>query len=480
MKIKYFFLIIIFSLKVSSQATIFPDTNFDIGSGFNNSQGVNTVVQQSDGKILVGGEFTNFNGLSKNRLVRLNSNGSIDLDFNIGSGFGGFVNSIVIQPDGKILIGGTLVSYNGTLKRAIVRLNSDGSLDSNFNVENIFANCINQSGGGGYVLDIKIQNDGKILCVGSFLNLQGYNNIIRLNQDGSIDYSFCVCVSLYTTPSIAIQNDGKILIGLYQTVMRLNNDGSVDYTFNCLGLTGGSNGLIFSIAIDIDNKILVGGQFSSFNGSNQNYLVRLNSDGSLDNNFNLGVAFSYSILPNYGNVQTILPLSNGKILIGGQFDTFNGYNSNYLIKLNSDGTRDNGFNIGIGFNLPTHIIFLQPDGKLLIGGNFSAFNGQDYNNLIRLSDNNLSANSFLDKVSLITIYPNPTNSKISINCSNQIDLIGSEIKITNALGQEIYKSILSQQIQDISLSSVATSGLYFVTVVNKSGNTITTKKIMLQ
>ncbi|WP_297868461.1 LamG-like jellyroll fold domain-containing protein [uncultured Flavobacterium sp.] len=100
--------------------------------------------------------------------------------------------------------------------------------------------------------------------------------------------------------------------------------------------------------------------------------------------------------------------------------------------------------------------------------------------ITNLYNNVLNTNSFVNTESTITVYPNPTNSNISIDTSNQTDLIGSKIIIINTLGQEIYKSILSQQIQDISLSSITTSGLYFVSIIDNSGKTITTKKIVLQ
>ena len=77
---------------------------FDIGTGFDNT--VRVIDIQPDGKILVGGDFTKYNGTSRNRIVRLNSNGSIDTSFNIGTGFNDDVWTIDIQPDGKILVGG--------------------------------------------------------------------------------------------------------------------------------------------------------------------------------------------------------------------------------------------------------------------------------------------------------------------------------------------------------------------------------------
>jgi hypothetical protein len=97
-----------------------------------------------------------------------------------------------------------------------------------------------------------------------------------------------------------------------------------------------------------------------------------------------------------------------------------------------------------------------------------------------LFNNNLTTNSFVNNESLINIYPNPTNSQIRLDCGNRTDLIGSEIRITNMLGQELYNSVFSQQIKDISLSSIATSGMYFVCIINNEGKLITSKKIILQ
>ena len=89
----------------------------DIGTGFNNT--INTIAIQSDGKILVGGSFTSYNGVSANRMIRLNSDGSVDESFDIGIGFNAIVYSIAIQSDGKILVGGLFSSYNGVSAQLI-------------------------------------------------------------------------------------------------------------------------------------------------------------------------------------------------------------------------------------------------------------------------------------------------------------------------------------------------------------------------
>jgi len=106
------------------------DTGFTVGTGFNST--VWSIAVQSDGKILVGGEFTAYNGTGINRIARLNSDGSLDTGFSVGTGFNSTVRSIAVQSDGKILVGGQFTVYNGTGRNRIARLNSDGSLESNF------------------------------------------------------------------------------------------------------------------------------------------------------------------------------------------------------------------------------------------------------------------------------------------------------------------------------------------------------------
>ncbi|MFW6246732.1 MAG: delta-60 repeat domain-containing protein, partial [bacterium] len=149
--------------------------DFNIGTGFNNI--VKDISIQSDDKILIGGLFTEYSGESYNRIIRLNSDSSIDSTFEIGSGFNGDVNVIKIQPDDKILVGGVFTEYSGESYNRIIRLNSDGSIDSTFEIGGGFNNGVNT---------INVQSDGKILVGGIFTEYSGesYNRIIRLNSDG--------------------------------------------------------------------------------------------------------------------------------------------------------------------------------------------------------------------------------------------------------------------------------------------------------
>jgi uncharacterized delta-60 repeat protein len=145
------------------------------------------VVIQSDGKIIIGGNFTKC-------VARLNNDGTIDSFFNVGSGFNEVVNDIAIQSDGKIICVGSFTSYNGTTRNNIIRLNVDGSLDSSFNVGTGFNDSVNT---------IAIQSDGKIMCGGNFssYNETSRNKIARLNSDGSLDANFIISASASSGPA---------------------------------------------------------------------------------------------------------------------------------------------------------------------------------------------------------------------------------------------------------------------------------------
>ena len=297
------------------------DGSFSIGSGFNS--GVRGVAVQSDGKVLAGGAFTSYNGTSTNYIARLNTDGSLDTSFSVGSGFNNIVWSIAVQSDGKVLVGGNFTSYNGTSVNRIVRLNTDGSVDGSFSVGSGFNNI---------VYSMAVQSDGKVLAVGRLTSYNGTstNRIARLNSNGSIDTSFSV--------------------------------GS--------GLNGG----VYSMAVQSDGKVLVGGQFTSYNGTSTNYIVRLNSNGSIDTSFSIGSGFYSEVVYNTA-VRSIVVQSDGKVLVGGFFTSYNGTSTNYIVRLNTDGSIDTSFSVGSGFDNTVWSIAVQSDGKVLVGGAFTSYNG---------------------------------------------------------------------------------------------------------
>jgi uncharacterized delta-60 repeat protein len=411
------------------------DTGFNPGTGFNaGTNGYGTVITislQTNGAIVVGGDFTTFNGVSNIRLVRLNSNGTLDSSFSPGTGLNGPVLTTFIQPDGKIVAGGVFTSFGGFPSNFIVRFNTNGTFDSVFNTGTA-------AGFNQIVYSISLQTDGKIVAGGGFLSFNNYpkRRIARLNTDGTLDMSFGGATGFNgTVESVAIQTNGKIVVGgdfdifndsIRNNIARLNIDGSLDSTFNPgigpnlgintlavlsngeimiggdfssvsgtarnkiarlnsngtldIGFNPGTGfvGIVNSISIQSNNSIIIGGSFTSYNGTTRNNIVRLTSTGLLDGSFNPGTGFNSIV--NTTAIQT-----DGKILVGGVFTTFNGVTTNRIVRLNTDGSIDATFNIGTGFNTTVNSIAIQADGKILVGGMFTTFNGITKNRIIRLN-----------------------------------------------------------------------------------------------
>jgi uncharacterized delta-60 repeat protein len=365
---------------------------------------VRAVLVQPDGKIVVGGGFTSYNGnaAAPDYVLRLNADGSLDTSFNYnGTGLNSLVYALALQSDGKILVGGIFTSYNGNAAApdGVLRLNDDGSLDTSFN-----------SGGTGTnrtVFALSLQADGKVLVGGSVTSYNGNtaapDNIFRLNTDGSLDTNFN---SGGTGPSnltyaLAVQPNGKILVGGLFTdyngnaaapdnILRLNADGSLDPSFNVNGT--GADGDVRALTLQPDGKVVVGGVFSRYNGSGliKSSILRLNSNGSLDTGFNSsGVGLNAS-------VRALAIQPDGKVMVGGDFTSYNSSAEapDYVLRLNTDGSLDTQFNRGgMGADRFVYALVLQPDNKILVGGLLTKYNQEEATyNLLRLrSDGSLDS-----------------------------------------------------------------------------------------
>ena len=353
------------------------DTSFVVGTGFNDA--IRKFAIQSDGKIVAVGGFTSYNGTSINRIARLNTDGSLDTSFVVGTGFdAGLVYTVAIQSDGKIVVGGQFTAYNGTSINRIARLNTDGSLDTSFVVGTGFNSDVNA---------IAIQSDGKIVVGGNFTNYNGTarSRVAQLNSDGSLDTSFAVSTGFDTIVyDIAVQTDGKVIAGgIFTTyngtsrnrIARLNTNGSLDTSF-VVG-TGFDNG-VYALDIQPDGKIVAVGIFISYNGTSIRRIARLNTDGSLDTSFVVGTGLNDAVF-------SVAIQSDGKIVVGGQFTSYNGTTQNCITQLNSDGSRDTTFSIGTGFGTPyVYALAVQTDGKVLAGGSFISYNGTSISRIARL------------------------------------------------------------------------------------------------
>ncbi len=157
-------------------------------------------------------------------------------------------------------------------------------------------------------------------------------------------------------------------------VVRLNADGSLDNSFNA---GTGNNSSINAVALQSDGKVLIGGVFTAANGTSRTNLARLNANGSLDSSFNPGAGAN-------GSVNSLAAQSDGKVLIGGYFTTINGTNRNHIARLNANGSLDSSFNPGTGTDDAVRAIAVQPDGNVLIGGDFTTINGVARRHVARL------------------------------------------------------------------------------------------------
>ncbi len=370
---------VFYALSVKSQVVGSNDLTFDPGSGAPSS--VSSTAVQSDGKILAAGGFTVFNGATKNRLVRLNSDGSSDPAFSINSGFNSTVYKVGQLASGKIIACGQFTTCNGAAARRIIRLNANGTADNTFTVS---------TAANGFVYSFAEQADAKIIIGGGFTTFAGAtrNRIARVNINGSNDATFTPGTgansSIY---SISLQNDGKVLIGGAFTAFngtsiarlaRLNSNGTLDGTFvTGTGITStNTNVAVYACEVQSDGKILVGGLFSAYNGSTVNNIVRLNTDGTIDNSFSVAGFNNY--------VRSIKIQPDGKIIVAGAFTTYNGVAKNRIVRLNSDGTIDNTFN-GTGSNSTILSSSLQSDGNIIISGDFTTYSGDARARIARIN-----------------------------------------------------------------------------------------------
>ena len=376
-----------------------------LDSGFSTTlnSGVNAIAVQSDGKILIGGLFSSVDGVSRGRIARLLPNGHLDTSFGNGlAGANDAVNAVTVQKDGKILIGGSFSAVNGVpdQHRYVARLFSDGTLDANFKLDYPW------EWGGGRPVAIALQEDGNILVGGGTIRIvsgpgpyhgEVQAGLVRLNQNGKLELEFGKGSSVLPLFSggvnaVALQPDGKILIGgsfnhvhyvVRQAIARLNKDGTLDHSF--------SNNLINpwvnAIAVQPDGKILIGGTFHGVDGVVRERIARLLPSGQLDTSFGNGLAGAN------GAVRAITVQTDGKILIGGDFDKVNNETRRGIARLRSDGTLDPDFGGNGLYGVEWHVSAIALQGEsTIIGGGFTYVNQVNQRSVARLKRGTMTIN----------------------------------------------------------------------------------------
>ncbi|MCZ2101278.1 MAG: T9SS type A sorting domain-containing protein [Chitinophagales bacterium] len=403
------------------------DTTFNVADGQIGVYGVdgeiNDMVQQPDGKIIIGGKFETLDGIPKRNIARLLSDGSLDVDFNSGLGFNGPVLALGLQDDGGIIVAGEFSIFNKDTINNIVRLKPDGSLDRSFY----------QVSGDMTVHAMIIQPNGKILIGGDLGTVDhlATSNLVRLNRNGTIDTAFVNQVDIYVY-ALALDSDGNILFGGENDHLpphATNVLWSVDTSGHLSQPIAPFTDVIKNIAVQPDGKILVSSRYAyNLGGNNGSEISRIWPDGTEDITFRI----DRSII----DPGTISLQPDGKILVGSR-----SYPRELVSRYNQDGSKDSSFKIlettnlakrimvnddhilvgaregsvvklaldgslidtfakGWGFNDQVDKIVVQQDDKLVVSGDFTHFNRRPALFLCRLNKDGALDTSFVNQLPL--------------------------------------------------------------------------------
>jgi uncharacterized delta-60 repeat protein len=335
---------------------------------------VTSVAPQADGKLVVAGNFTRFLGVNatstsfNSYVARLNPDGSLDTSFDPDPN--GEVNSVAVQPDGDVIMGGYFTTLSSTgfpnpiPRNYIARVEASGAADFTFAPNNE----------GTIFASIPLPN-GQVLVGGSFQSIGGVTQayLARLNTDGSLDRSFTPTFN-NSVQTLALQSNGQYLVGGHFTtvdglprnyIVRMNTDGSFDGPFN-----PNPDSAVTSIAVQSNGQILMGGLFSDVvpNGATVatevGSFLRLNSDGTLDTTYNPGVSG--------GAIYSISILSDGRVIIAGEFTSVGGVSQSYIARLSSTGNYDTSETFNPQPNRPVYALAVQSNGQVILGGDFSS------------------------------------------------------------------------------------------------------------
>ncbi len=347
---------------------------------------VNCFALQPDGKLLVGGSFAAVNARPRNNLARLCRDGTLDENFAPGFGTDGAVNGLAIQSDGKVLIVGAFTRVNGQPRSGIARVYPDGGVDETFQ----------PAIGSPWPTCIALQRDGKIIIGGNFTNVAGLMRkaIARLNPDGTADPTFDAGATIVADGAwvsmLKLQRDGKVLVGgqfrakYNEPLVRLNPDGSPDAGFTIPQIRESVNiGWVYSAEVDMQDRIWICGYFLTVNDQPRQAVARLLPDGSLDPAFKAGTFADEPV------VCTLAVQSDSKVIVGGKFERVNGVIRRGLARLNSDGGLDASFDAGEAVHQYTtpwvSQLALDAAGRLVVAAGLpDAYCCQSPNPIVRL------------------------------------------------------------------------------------------------
>jgi uncharacterized delta-60 repeat protein len=351
---------------------------------FNESR-INAVSVQSDGKILVGGNFDKVGGYTQPFLARLDQTGLLDQSYdpvitfgdNTYSPFnsGQEVQSIEVVAGDVAIIGGGFSGVNGYAQKAVAKITASGDLDLSFRV--FFNSSYSYSWSSASVFCARQDSQGRVVLVGSWEDIEGRNNrnsAARVDQSGRLDWNF----------SAPFGNQDRCVI-LPDDYLVFGRTGSLSSNYVIQGALAGyfSNGSrdpVFNVDLRRSNRpdffaaragsgpVIGGTWILEVNGQDITGLTALTSSGQTD------AAFNVALNPPASG-RSLLKLPSGGYLVGGGFTQCNGISRPRLALCNEDGTTNLAFDLGTGPDSSVDLIRTLPTGKVLIAGGFSKING---------------------------------------------------------------------------------------------------------
>ena len=377
------------------------DLRFQLGDGFNAP--VQNITQDSQGDYIMTGEFNFYKGLGSPRVMNMLPNGGL-----LGGLSSGFLlefgaltfNKTILNPDPNIsdayigMFNSSNLFYSGQTIGSMLHINYEtGEL-----IQNGISNLITTPNVNSLTF-----SGGTLFGVGNFTSVSGtsQNRIFAISETGVLDTTFRTNIGTGFNNQIldiAQTIDGRLICvgnavsfngNTRNGIFRLNTDGTFDSTFS--SGTGFSAVAVNRIVVLSDGRMVVGGNFTSYNGTARQRICILNSNGTLDTSFNAGAIFTGAV------VDLTADETNGWIYVLSQTPNIGGNaNIDYLCRLDFTGVLDTSFPAsqigwsGFPTSGPKNRIFLTTTGKILIGANFTFFGNQQYNNLIQLNQDGTS------------------------------------------------------------------------------------------
>ena len=432
------------------------------------------VVRQPDGKLVVGGDFTEINGLAAGFVARLNSDGTPDVAFTTTAAANAPVYTVALQPDGRVVVGGRFSYLGGTSRTALARLQGTGAIDGAFAPTLFSSNTI-----GAEIQQVLIQPDNSVLLRGQF-NLRGPTAAPQyigrvLGGTGQRDGNFRPVDSTGVS-TLLVQPDGRIvaagaatLNGVSTVLWRMLSTGGLDPTF---ALTPASNptGLVvvgMALARDPAGRLYAGRYFDALGSGSTYDVARFSAAGQPD------ASFQGSFPRRVFSINCLTVQPNGRLLVGGSFQGATGYEG--TARLLANGLPDASYNNTASFGDGVYQILVQPDGAIVGAGAFSLVSGLPVLGLARVLDANVLGVRPPQPVVRLEAWPIPAHGTLYL----RLDALPQprQLQLIDGLGRTVLTRQLLRTSNSCDISSLR-AGVYTAQVLY--GNGLARRRIVIE